>query len=243
MMELYQFPLSHYCEKVRWALDYKGIPYHAVNLLPGFHLKMVKSISQQTSVPVLTHETKVVNGSGRIVSYLDDHNFPPRLTPENSEKKREALEWERLADNNIGPHVRRICYFILLNHPSSVIRMLTYNQPWYKAFFLRLIFPRLKAKMQKYMAINLEETEKSRLILIEQLEKLREALKEQSFLVDNTFTRADLAVAALLAPLAMPYNYDIPWPNKNVSEELQHYIHGYEDIMEWVREIYDQHRP
>ena len=37
MIELYQFPLSHFCEKARWALDYKSIAYRPVNLLPGFH--------------------------------------------------------------------------------------------------------------------------------------------------------------------------------------------------------------
>jgi len=28
MIKLYQFQFSHYCEKMRWALDYKGICVH-----------------------------------------------------------------------------------------------------------------------------------------------------------------------------------------------------------------------
>jgi glutathione S-transferase len=28
---VYAFPISHYGEKVRWALDYSGINYHAVD--------------------------------------------------------------------------------------------------------------------------------------------------------------------------------------------------------------------
>ena len=27
MITLYQFQFSHFCEKARWALDYKGVPY------------------------------------------------------------------------------------------------------------------------------------------------------------------------------------------------------------------------
>jgi Glutathione S-transferase, N-terminal domain len=27
MIQLYQFPFSHFCEKARWALDYKSIAY------------------------------------------------------------------------------------------------------------------------------------------------------------------------------------------------------------------------
>jgi glutathione S-transferase len=43
MITLYQFQFSHYCEKARWALDYKGLAYAPKNLLPG---------------PGLTHEIK-----------------------------------------------------------------------------------------------------------------------------------------------------------------------------------------
>src|SRR5690606_11485280 len=34
---VYQFPISHYCEKTRWQLDHKGMPYQIRNLLPGAH--------------------------------------------------------------------------------------------------------------------------------------------------------------------------------------------------------------
>ena len=53
MIELYQFPFSHYCEKVRWALDYKGIAYRTVNLLPGSHFKHLAKLAPKSSVPVL----------------------------------------------------------------------------------------------------------------------------------------------------------------------------------------------
>ncbi|MGR9114583.1 MAG: glutathione S-transferase N-terminal domain-containing protein [Gammaproteobacteria bacterium] len=35
MLTLYRFPVSHYCEKVRWALDYKQLDFQTKNLLPG----------------------------------------------------------------------------------------------------------------------------------------------------------------------------------------------------------------
>ena len=37
MRILYQFPLSHFCEKARWMLDYKELEYVAQNLMPGAH--------------------------------------------------------------------------------------------------------------------------------------------------------------------------------------------------------------
>jgi glutathione S-transferase len=35
MLELYQFELSHYSEKVRLLLDYKGLAYRKIEITPG----------------------------------------------------------------------------------------------------------------------------------------------------------------------------------------------------------------
>jgi hypothetical protein len=60
MIELYQFPFSHYCEKVRWALDYKGIAYRTVNLLPGFHFRYLAKLAPNIS----SDGYPICNGSG-----------------------------------------------------------------------------------------------------------------------------------------------------------------------------------
>ena len=44
-IKLYQFCISHYCEKARWALDYKGINYQTVNLLPGQHVNTIRKLT------------------------------------------------------------------------------------------------------------------------------------------------------------------------------------------------------
>ena len=43
---LYQFPASHYNEKVRWALDLKGVPHDRVSLLPGPHAPRMKRLTR-----------------------------------------------------------------------------------------------------------------------------------------------------------------------------------------------------
>ena len=43
MFELYDFTFSHYSEKARWALDFKGVPYTPRHLLPGFHMRTTES--------------------------------------------------------------------------------------------------------------------------------------------------------------------------------------------------------
>ena len=72
---LYQFPISHFCEKVRWALDYKEIPYQAKNLLPGLHVKTMTKLAKRSSVPVLDHEGTAIQNSADIIDYLEQQ-FP-----------------------------------------------------------------------------------------------------------------------------------------------------------------------
>ena len=67
-LKLYQFAISHYCEKIRWALDYKGLNYETVNLLPGQHVKTIRKLTgEASSVPVLDHDGHVVQGSAAIL--------------------------------------------------------------------------------------------------------------------------------------------------------------------------------
>ena len=62
---------SHYCEKARWALDYKGIPFEPVAILPGLHMITVRRYAADTSVPVLLSEPLAVQGSSEIIDYLE----------------------------------------------------------------------------------------------------------------------------------------------------------------------------
>ena len=61
-LELHQFPFSHYNEKARWALDWKGVPHVRRSYLPGPHMLPVYRLSGQRSVPVLRAGTEVIPG-------------------------------------------------------------------------------------------------------------------------------------------------------------------------------------
>jgi glutathione S-transferase len=92
MLTLYQFPISYYCEKIRWALDHKQLEYDVENLLPGFHSLKTTKLAKRSSVPVLVHEEKTIQGSSGIITYLDE-KFPElSFTPKDPELKNKALE-------------------------------------------------------------------------------------------------------------------------------------------------------
>lgn len=66
MITLYQMPISHFCEKIRWTPDYKGIAAKRRNLLPGFHARIARTLAPQTHLPVLEHDGVVIQGSAAI---------------------------------------------------------------------------------------------------------------------------------------------------------------------------------
>ncbi len=66
MRVLYQFPLSHYCEKARWLLDHKELDYVAHNLIPGFHRAFAQLKTGQNLLPILKDDQRWIAESTKI---------------------------------------------------------------------------------------------------------------------------------------------------------------------------------
>ncbi len=241
MITLYQFPLSHYCEKARWALKYKKVDHKVVNLLPRFHASKAKKLAPHSSVPILVCDGQVVQGSAEIITFLDNKYPEQSLTPVEIHLREEALEWEKYLDKELGPHVRRCCYHILLEYPEIVINLLAHQSHFYGKPLLKLIFTKLKTRMKKLMNINNKTADASRRRIKIVIDKLYDHLQTHSYLVGNQFTRADLTAAALIAPLRMPEKYGLNWPKK-IPGELVELMNEFSGKIEWVDELYENYR-
>ena len=241
MIELYQFPISHYCEKARWALDFKSLEHVKRNLLPGFHVKKTIKLAGKSAVPVLMDQGVAIKNSADIISYLDDKYPDITLTPADAALQAEAMEWERYADREIGPYVRCLCYNTLLDHPDIVIPIFTGGGPWYGKPLLKVIYPKLQAKMRKFMKINDETAQKSKERLDIAIDHIHNERGNSGFMVGQEFTRADLAIAALLAPLCMPDGYGLDWPEVYPSP-LKEIVTPWSGKLDWVHEIYAKYR-
>lgn len=238
---LHQFPISHFCEKVRWALDYKGIDYEANNLLPGLHVKTTTKLAKSSAVPVLQHNGEAIQNSSVILDYLE-HEFPAKpLTPSDPKLLAEVKEWEDFCDKELGPTVRCFCYHILLDRPNIVIPFFTQGAAWWTPYFLKVIFPKLAVKMRAWMKINEQSAQESQQRIEAALDKINAHLNGRDFLVGDQFTRADLTAAALLAPLLMPEGYGLDWPDE-VPERLREMIDKNADKLEFAHKLYRDFR-
>jgi glutathione S-transferase len=106
VFELYDFRFSHYSEKARWALDFKGIPYTPRHLLPGFHLRTARKLAPRSCLPILEADGTVIQDSTEVINFLE-RTFPdPSLTPPDPKDASTALEWEEYLDEEIGVTLR-----------------------------------------------------------------------------------------------------------------------------------------
>ncbi|WP_375192687.1 glutathione S-transferase family protein [Marinobacter sp.] len=243
-LKLYQFAISHYCEKVRWALDYKGINHETVNLLPGQHIKTIRRLTgRESSVPVIDHNGQVVQGSARILDYLDD-TFPEHpLTPDDPVEREQALAWERRLDEEAGPAIRCYSYHHFLKRPKVVVPMLAAGTPFYNRILLSLAFSRVDEVMRNWMKINEKTAEQSRLTMEGLLAELEQIYGSRSFLVGDRFSRADLTAAALFAPMFQPAQYPVPWPKaKRIPKDIQAWLDQWQPQLAALEAVYRDHR-
>jgi len=240
---LYQFHFSHFCEKVRWALDHKGLAYTCRNLLPGPHLAVTRKLAPRTAVPILVVDGTVLQDSTSILTFLDER-FPERpLTPADPQDAQAALAWEGRLDEEIGVLLRRWFYFHALPDRPRAQRFLLDGAPWYGRPLYALIFPAVRAAMTKAMDIHAASAAQAEAGMLAALESLDRTLAQRRYLVGDRFTRADLTACALLSPYCAPGRVEADvaaWFPARVRELRD--AHRARPFFQWVRETYAMHR-
>ena len=204
MLELYQFRFSHYCTKVRWALEHKRIAFRERNLVPGAHIKVARALAKKSCLPILVCDGTVVQDSTAIISFLDQR-FPEHpLTPANPDEAQAALEWEEYLDAEIGVPLRLWFYHHTLPDRARALRFLLEGQPLPARLMFGFAFPMVRTVMKRAMGIDAEAARLAEARLFAALDRLDAALCDREFLVGDRLSRADLTGCALLLPFCRP---------------------------------------
>ncbi len=243
MFELYDFTFSHYSEKARWALDFKGVPYTPRHLLPGFHLRTTRKLAPRSSVPILKTDAAVIQGSTEIIDFLEQ-TFPERsLTPPDPQDANSAIHWEKYLDEEIGVTLRLWFYYYTLPDRDRALRFLCSDAPWLQRSLFALSFATIRRKMTELMNINAESAAGAERRFLLAFDRLDQALERGPFLVGNRFSRADLTACALLWPLCRPGESEseveaLLCPTVcGLRKQLQH-----RRFYGWVLERFQEHR-
>lgn len=243
--QLYQFAISHFSEKVRWALEFKDIPYEPVFLLPGTHARWIRALTGEkpTSVPVLVDGGEAIQGSARILDHLEQRRPESPLTPTDPTAGEAARRWEQRLDEEAGPAVRTFAYHHLLQRPKVTVPLLAARTPFYNRILLRLGFSRVDEIMRERLRINARTAETARQTIEAMLDEINQRYGESRFLAGADFSRADLTAAALFAPLFMPAAYPVPWPSrKRLPPGLREWTGANEARLAPLARIYQEYR-
>jgi glutathione S-transferase len=153
---------SHFCEKVRWALDRTGIVYRESGHLPLFHMLAVSRAGGWRSVPALVTDEAVINDSTNIMGWIDKRVPDAHLYGRNDAERREIERLEDLCDEQVGPHTRRWAYFYLLPMRDLLLRMTRDGAPKIEHAMLSVLFPVVRTMMRRAMKITPDGAERSR---------------------------------------------------------------------------------
>ena len=110
---LVTIPISHYCEKARWALDRAGVAYREERHVQIVHRVASRRAGGGGTVPVLVAPEGVFAQSADILAYADRHRSRARLYP-GAGLRAEVVALERGFDADLGPEGRRWMYFHIL---------------------------------------------------------------------------------------------------------------------------------
>lgn len=239
---LWQFRASHFNEKARWALDWKGIRHERRSLLPGPHAPVVMWLTGQKSVPVLQIDGQTIPDSTRIIAELEQRQAAPALYPSDDAARRRALDLEEYFDDEIGIHLRRFVFNAVLPDADFTAALMTPEFGTLTKTIYRALFPLTRVVMRLDMGINAEAAVRSQARVDAALDRLEREIQPSGYLVGDDFTVADLTAAALLSPLTNPPEY--PYAQPPATKVVQEIRDRYERrrSFEWAREMYRRHR-
>jgi len=244
MLELLQFRHSPYSEKVRWALDVKHVPHRRRSLLPGPHMATVKRLTGHTFTPVLLHDGKALDGSARILDWLDAHYAAPALMPVDPTLNEEARRIERWFDDDLTPRIRRAVLDALLQQPGYFASIFADGAPAFKRSAYACVVPFAAPLVRKGNGISgAAAVDDGVRAGKEALDFVAERSAATGYLCGASFSVADLTAASTLAALIRPVDSPMsaPQPVARSTRELMDRFAGHPGAA-WVRRMYSQHR-
>jgi glutathione S-transferase len=214
MITLYELHWSHYCEKIRLALDYMGLEWRMVGI-DAFNKNQLRAHPMPSHLPSPTvpaiHDARTgrfVMDSTPILRYLTE-NYPqaPNLFP-GDQANREVIDAKLIEfDTFLGIPARRFGYTqVILECPDLLADLFlshrgrgVFSAPVIRSFAGTC----LGILLSKRFAFHRSES----LGLYEALEayllQLAAQMEGKAFIVGDIFSAADIAFAAQIRPLTV----------------------------------------
>jgi glutathione S-transferase len=208
---LLTIPISHYCEKARWALERAGLSYREERHVQGVNRIVSRRAGGHGTLPVLLCEAGVLAESEDILRYADHHVAEERrLFPDGVQ---EIAALCRELDAGLGPAGRRMMYAHMLPRKELMLRYNDAGVPAWEDRMMRALYPLVSRWGARELALRPDTLERDRPRVRAAFDAVAERLADgRTFLFGERFTAADLTFATLAAALIVPPEYGTRLP-------------------------------
>jgi glutathione S-transferase len=244
---LWQIDVSHYSEKARWALAWKGIEHRRHSPPPGAHMAAALWLTRGASYtfPILSIDGRRISDSTAIIAALEELCPEPRLYPIDATERLRALALEDYFDEELGPAIRLFAWHEFGKDRKSFEALMKSTAPGALAKLpagLTVAYARAFTAL-RFRADDAEKAERARAKVLASLDRLEAALGDREYLVGDRFSVADLTAASLFYPLAQPEEGPTPAGQDGAAgfEAFRRPLlerHG----VKWVQEMFRRHR-
>ena len=217
--ELITIPISHYCEKARWALERAGIRYRERAHLQLIHWYAVRRAGGGRTAPVLVCGSRTFADSADIVEEAN-RRAPAevRLFPDDADAAAEVRSLISDFDADLGPHGRKWMYHALRGRRDLAVAYGCTGVPAWQRSAMPLLYPLVVRAIDRYLGVTPATAADSLTRVRATFDRVAERLGDgRPYLCGDRFTAADLTFAALAAAVLMPPGYGVPLPQ---PEEL-----------------------
>jgi glutathione S-transferase len=209
-IRVYQVPFSHFCDKVRWSLDFYSLKYKTINYIgrqtPGLE-KAPRTLQKLT--PIIEDQNNgslFISDSTPILLYLDNHYGNKKtLFPRNmNDEKDVIIQYCLKLDSELGLYARRLAYLHVISEKPAILSVFIDNNfdqvsrdDW-KSYFLGLLGSCVVIGRFGLHRINEENIYEKTICL---LEEIKTKIDGKHYLFNDQFTAADLTLTSLIQPL------------------------------------------
>lgn len=246
---LWQIDISHYSEKVRWALDYKEVDHARRSPFPGMHMAIALGLTggEAKTFPILQLDGRTIPDSTAAIAALEEYEPQPALYPSDPDERRRALALEDYFDEQLGPHARLLPFHELLSDPDLFAELAAQSVPAPMAKAKGLVGGYARAYTRlRWGADNAQAALEARAGIVAAMDRLEAELLNNGggeFLVGESFSVADLTAASLFYPVVGPEGGPIP-PGQPMPATFERFRENLSERpgFTWVEETFRHHR-
>ncbi|HSZ15071.1 MAG TPA: glutathione S-transferase family protein [Solirubrobacteraceae bacterium] len=214
MLRLVTIPISHYCEKARWALDRAGIAYREERHVQVVHRIAARRAGGGATVPVLVTPERTIGESREILEWVDARTpVERRLFPSDPRARRQVDELCERLDAELGPRARRLMYVHMLEQRGLALDFNNAGVPAWEDRAIRSGWPLAARFVRHALDIRPGIEVEDEACVWRELDHVAELLADgRPYLVGERFGAADLTFAALAAAVLVPPEYGVALP-------------------------------